>query len=157
MSNRDGHNNTVSNDSPQVVSRTKFVPATAQQVFDLLADPRQHHLIDGSGSIQGARVDAPARLSKGATFSMNMRIALPYRITNEVVEFDEARRIGWRHFGGHIWRYILEDVAGGCNVTEQFDWTHAKSPLLLTLMKAKTRNATSIEATLERLANHFSR
>jgi hypothetical protein len=129
----------------KVVTRTRFVPATAQQVFDLLADPRQHHLIDGSGS------------AKGAKFSMDMRIALPYRITNEVVEFDEPRRIAWRHFGGHIWRYIIEDAKGGCNVTEQFDWEHNKSPLMLKLMNAQARNARSIEATLERLAVHFSK
>ena len=97
------------------------------------------------------------QLSQGAKFSMDMRIALPYRITNEVVEFDEPRRIGWRHFGGHVWRYIIEEVDGGCNVTEQFDWSRSKSPLMLRLMNAQARNAKSIEATLERLASHFSR
>jgi hypothetical protein len=150
-------NSTNGSGSDKVVSRTRFVPASPQQVFDLLADPRQHHLIDGSGSVKSARIDAPARLSKGAKFSMNMRIALPYRITNEVVEFEEPHRIGWRHFGGHIWRYIIEDAEGGCNVTEQFDWEHNKSPLMLKLMNAQVRNAQSIEATLDRLAAHFAR
>lgn len=143
--------------NPKVVSQTRFVPASAQQIFDLLADPRQHRLIDGSGSVKGARIDAPSRLSLGAKFSMDMKIALPYRITNEVVEFDEPHRIGWRHFGGHVWRYSIEEVDGGCNVTEQFDWEHTKSPLMLKLMNAQTRNARSIEATLARLAGHFSR
>lgn len=141
----------------KVVSRSRFVPAPAQQVFDLLADPRRHHLIDGSGSVQGARVEAPARLSLGATFAMDMRIALPYRITNEVVEFEEPRRIAWRHFGGHVWRYIIEDSAGGCTVTEQFDWTRSKSPLMLKVVGAPARNAKSIDATLERLIAHFER
>jgi hypothetical protein len=141
----------------KVVSRTQFVPATAQQVFDLLADPRQHHLIDGSGSVKGARIDAPPRLSKGAKFAMNMRIALPYRITNEVVEFDEPHRIAWRHFGGHVWRYVIEEASGGCNVTEEFDWEHNKSPLMLKLMNAQARNTRSIEATLQRLSTHFSK
>lgn len=148
------HGSAASNS--KVVSRTRFVPASAQLVFDLLADPRRHHLIDGSGSVKGARIDAPARLSKGVKFSMNMRIALPYRITNEVVEFDEPHCIGWRHLGGHIWRYSIEEVSGGCNVTEQFDWEHARSPLMLKLMNAQDRNAKSIEATLERLAAHFT-
>ncbi len=143
-------------DGSKVVSRSRFVPASAQNIFDLLADPRRHHLIDGSGSVKGARIDAPEKLSLGARFSMDMRIALPYRITNEVVEFDEPRRIGWRHFGGHIWRYVIEETDTGCTVTEQFDWTHAKSPLMLKVMNAPARNAASIEATLERLAAHFS-
>jgi hypothetical protein len=150
-------NSTNESNADKIVSRTRFVSATPQQVFDLLADPRQHHLIDGSGSVKGARIDAPARLSKGAKFSMNMRIALPYRITNEVVEFDEPHRIGWRHLGGHIWRYIIEESPGGCNVTEQFDWEHNRSPLMLKLMNAQVRNTQSIEATLDRLAAHFAR
>ena len=41
---------------------------------------------------------------------MKMKIGAPYKILNEVVEFEEGRRIAWRHFAGHIWRYILEPV-----------------------------------------------
>lgn len=145
-----------SRDRSKVVSRTRFVPASAQRIFDLLADPRQHHLIDGSGSVLGARIDAPQRLSRGARFSMNMKIGVPYRITNEVVEFDEPRRIAWRHFGGHIWRYIIDESNGGCDVTEEFDWEDNKAPLMLKLMNAPERNTRSIEATLDRLAAHFA-
>lgn len=146
-----------SHDRPKVISRSRFVPARAQDIFDLLADPRQHHLIDGSGSVRGARIDAPGRLDLGAKFSMHMRIGLPYRITNEVVEFDEPRRIGWRHFGGHVWRYLIDEVDGGSQVTEEFDWTHNRSPLMLRLMNATVKNTASIEATLDRLVLHFTR
>ncbi|MGA0879231.1 MAG: SRPBCC family protein [Ilumatobacteraceae bacterium] len=140
----------------KVISVTTFVPAAPQAIFDLLADPRQHSLIDGSGSVKAARVDAPERLSLGAKFGMDMKIGLKYRITNEVVEFDEPRQIGWRHLGGHIWRYIIEPAEGGSNVTEQFDWTHNKSPLMLKVMNAQAKNKKSIEATLQRLAAHFA-
>lgn len=88
---------------------------------------------------------------------MHMRIGLPYRITNEVVEFDEPRRIGWRHFGGHVWRYLIDEVDGGSQVTEEFDWTHNRSPLMLRLMNATVKNTASIEATLDRLVLHFTR
>lgn len=140
----------------KIISVTKFVPASPQAIFDLLADPRKHSLIDGSGSVQAARIDAPERLSLGAKFGMDMKIGLKYRITNEVVEFDEPRQIGWRHLGGHIWRYIIEPAEGGSQVTEQFDWNRNKSPLMLKLMNAQAKNKKSIEATLERLAAHFS-
>jgi hypothetical protein len=73
-------------------------------------------------------------------------------MTNTVVEFEENRRIGWRHVGGHVWRYELEPVEGGTKVTESFDMTTAKSPLLLRLLRAPQRNRESIRATLERLA-----
>lgn len=140
----------------KVVSRSIFVPASAQEIFDLLANPRRHHEIDGSGSVKEALIDAPERLSLNAKFGMSMRIGVPYKMTNTVVEYEENRRIAWRHFGGHIWRYILEPTDGGTNVTEQFDWNTAKSPLMLKLMKAPQNNAKSIEKTLANLAQVFA-
>ncbi|MGA0781445.1 MAG: SRPBCC family protein [Ilumatobacteraceae bacterium] len=138
-----------------MIQASRLVKATPQQIFELLADPRKHSLIDGSGSVQNARVNAPERLSLGAKFGMDMKIGLPYRITNEVVEFDEPKQIGWRHMGGHIWRYVLEPANGGTMVTEQFDWTHSKSPIVLKLMGAFDKNKKAIAATLERLAAHY--
>ena len=147
----------TTSDPNKIIQSSRLVTATPQQIFDLLADPRQHSLIDGSGSVQQARVNAPERLSLGAKFGVDMKIGLPYRITNEVVDFDEPRCIGWRHFGGHVWRYVLEAVDGGTMVTEQFDWTHSKSPRVLKAMGAFDKNRRSIEATLERLAAHFAK
>jgi len=145
----------TTSDPKKVIQASRQVNATPQQIFDLLADPRKHSLIDGSGSVQNARVNAPERLSLGAKFGMDMKIGLPYRITNEVVEFDEPKQIGWRHMGGHIWRYVLEPANGGTMVTEQFDWTHSKSPIVLKLMGAFDKNEKAIAATLERLAAHY--
>jgi hypothetical protein len=90
------------NDPAKIVSRSTIVPAPAQAIFDLLADPRRHQEIDGSGSIQSAQLDAPERLTLNATFGMKMKIGLPYKITNTVVEFAEGTQIAWRHFGGHV-------------------------------------------------------
>ncbi len=140
----------------KIVSHSVVVPAPAQDIFNLLADPRRHSEIDGSGSVKAARVNAPERLSLGAKFSMDMRIVLPYKMTNEVVEFEEGKQIGWRHFGGHIWRYILEPVEGGTKVTEQFDWNTNKSPLMLKVMKAVDNNSKSIQKTLDNLVKRFS-
>lgn len=147
----------TTSDPTKVIQSTRVVKAAAQEIFDLLADPRKHALIDGSGSVQKARLNAPERLSLGAKFGMDMKIGLPYRITNEVVEFDEPKQIGWRHMGGHIWRYVLEPVDGGTQVTEQFDWTNSKSPIVLKVMGAFDKNEKAIVATLERLAAHFEK
>ena len=147
----------TTSDPKKVIQASRLVKATPQQIFELLADPRKHSLIDGSGSVQNARVNAPERLSLGAKFGMDMKIGLPYRITNEVVEFDEPKQIGWRHMGGHIWRYVLEPANGGTMVTEQFDWTHSKSPIVLKLMGAFDKNEKAIAATLERLAIQFEK
>jgi len=145
------------NDSDLVISATKFVPATSAEIFELLADPRRHHEIDGSDSVLAARVKAPKRLELGSKFGMRMRIKVPYLITNKVVEFEEGRLIAWCHMGGHRWRYILEPTDGGTNVTEQFDMTTARNVKMLRRMNAPTRNRVSIEKTLENLASKFTK
>lgn len=139
----------------RIVSVSQFVPATAAQIFELLATPQRHAEIDGSGSVKKA-LSGPVRLSLGAKFGMSMRIGLPYRITNVVVEFEEGRRIGWRHFGGHVWRYVLEPVEGGTLVTEQFDYSTNRANWLLRAMNAVSTNEVSMRKTLLNLAKRFS-
>jgi hypothetical protein len=146
-----------SSDSSKIVSRSTIGPAPAADIFNLLADPRRHHEIDGSGSVKDANLDAPERLSLNSKFGMKMRIVVPYTMMNTVVEFEEDSRIGWRHIGGHVWRYILEPVEGGTKVTEQFDMNTAKSYLGLKIMNAPTNNAKSIEKTLANLAKVFTK
>lgn len=142
---------------PERVERAiRFVPAEPQEVFDLLADPSKHSLVDGSGSVQGALDSAPERLQLGSKFGMSMKIGVPYRMTNEVVEFDEPSLIAWRHVGGHVWRYRIRPVDGGSEVTEEFDWRTSRSATFLKLTGAPQRNARSLEATLDRLAAHFA-
>ena len=140
----------------RVERAVRVVPAAPQEIFDLLADPRRHSDIDGSGSVKGAAVDAPDRLSLGAKFGMKMRMGIPYSITSEVVEFDEPNLIAWRHMGGHIWRFRLSETDGGTEVTEEFDWGPSHFPPLLQITGTPGRNTKSIEATLDRLVDRFA-
>jgi Polyketide cyclase / dehydrase and lipid transport len=135
-----------------LVSVSKVISAEPQWLFDVVADPAMHPVIDGSGSVQGQQADAPARLSLGARFGMDMKIGARYPIINTVVEFDEGRRIGWRHFNGHVWRYLFEPVPEGTRVTEQWDARPARNRLLLALAGFPRRNRTGMLATLDRLA-----
>ena len=97
------------------------INAPAQQIFDLIADPRCHQLFDGSGTVQGS-ISGPVRLHLGAKFGMAMKIRLPYRITNTVVAFEEGRKISWCHLMKWTWSYELEELADGkTRVTETFD------------------------------------
>jgi hypothetical protein len=97
------------------------ISASAQQIFDLIADPRCHQLFDGSGTVQGS-ISGPVRLHLGAKFGMAMKIRLPYRITNTVVAFEEGRRISWCHLMKWTWSYQLEELANGkTRVIETFD------------------------------------
>ena len=83
-----------------VVTVERFIPAPAEAIFDLLADPNRHQEFDGSGSVRDARGSEPGkRLAEGDTFGMSMKIGLPYSMNNTVVEFDENRRIAWQTKG----------------------------------------------------------
>jgi uncharacterized protein YndB with AHSA1/START domain len=135
------------------VSASRRIAAPAEKIFDLLADPTRHCEFDGSGSVQKARDGAPTRLALGTKFGMEMKIGFAYKITNEVVEFEENRLIGWRHFGRHVWRYELEPSDDGTVVTETFDWTNARSRKLIELMGYPKKNLKAMEQTLERLAS----
>jgi uncharacterized membrane protein len=138
----------------RIVSESIEVAAPAATVFAILADPRQHSRIDGSGSVQ-AIVEGPERLQRGSQFGARMRLfGLPYRISNRVVEFEEGRRIAWRHFGGHRWRYELEPLdATHTVVTESFDYSmYGAGPrLVIEALRFPRRNRAGIRETLQRL------
>ena len=139
----------------RVVRRSVVVNATLQQIFDLLANPSEHVNFDGSGTVRRTVDDNPDRLELGARFGMKMRMGVPYKMTNEVVEFEEPRLIAWRHLGGHVWRYRLREVDGGTEITEEFDWRPSKVPIVLKMMKSADQNARAIEGTLDRFAELF--
>lgn len=135
-----------------VISESIVVDAPPSVVFAILADPRQHARIDGSGTVQ-ALLEGPERLSQGATFGVRMRLGAPYTIKNTVVEFDEDRRIAWRHFAGHRWRYELEPVGDGTRVTESFDYSRypTLAAKVLELASFPARNRQGIRDTLPKL------
>jgi uncharacterized protein YndB with AHSA1/START domain len=142
----------------------RVVPAPPQEVFDLLADPRRHREIDGSGTVRDPAVDGPERLSLGAVFGMHMKAGAPYQMTNTVVEFEEGRRIAWqprpahalagRAIGGRIYRYELTPVEGGTLVRETWDIRQERVPPLLWALRPLVKR--SLETTLDRLAQHLS-
>lgn len=136
--------------SRYLTSESRTIPADAQTLFDIVADPAMHPVIDGSGSVRAVRGES-TRLAKGSTFGMDMKIGTSYKITNTVVEFDEGRLIAWRHFNGHVWRYRFEPTGdGSTKVTEEWDlrpvWNRA---MLKLAFGARTKKA--LVATLSRL------
>jgi uncharacterized protein YndB with AHSA1/START domain len=145
------------------VSVERVVPAPAAEVFALLADPRRHREIDGSGTLVDT-VDGPARLFRGARFGMAMKVGAPYEMTNTVVEFEEGRRIAWQPrptnrlaalvIGGRIWRYELEPVDGGTRVRETWDLRKERFPLPLLAARGATRRA--MTRTLERIEEQLA-
>jgi uncharacterized protein YndB with AHSA1/START domain len=140
----------------------RFIRTSPEAIFDVLADPAQHSLIDGSGMVQGvAGKGESTRLALGVTFGMSMKMGISYATASTVVEFEENRRIAWQtgpkgklepYVAGRIWRYELEPRDDGTLVRESWDITTDHQRVLLKLggiYWGKTRR--DMERTLDRL------
>ena len=137
--------------SKYLVSAEKFIPVPAQEIFDIVADPKMHPLIDGSGSVLRADVTAPEKLFLGAEFGFDMKIATRYRMVNTVVEYEEGKRIAWKPRGDYLWRYTFEPVERGTLVKEEWDARSAKRRLGMRMLGFPRRNFKGITTTLDRL------
>ena len=142
------------------VSVERFVKAPPSAVFALLADPSRHREIDGSGTLRDAD-GGSTRLALGDVFGMRMQAGpAPYRMLNEVVEFEDDRRIAWqarpdkawaaKAIGGRIWRYELEARDGGTLVRETWDISQERLPALVWGLRGLTR--LSMNRTMDRIA-----
>lgn len=143
---------------PRRVSRSVEVDAPAHEIFAMVADPRRHGELDGSGTVGEAKVSAPARLTEGAKFSVGMRMfGLPYAITSTVTELVEDRVVEWRHPAGHRWRWQLDPLPGErTRVTETYDYSHSAPGALAARLGMAKANASGITRTLEQLARRYA-
>lgn len=144
-----------------LVSRQRFIAAGPEAIFEVLATPALHSIIDGSNTVKAAQPRGPERLSAGARFGMEMNVMVDYKILNTVCEFEEGRRIAWRHFFGHVWRYVLEpstNAAGtpGTLVTEQWDARGVRGKSFLRLAGYLRRHPANLEATLAKLEQYVA-
>jgi hypothetical protein len=117
---------------------TITIPASAEKVFGILADPTTHESIDGTGWVRES-LDGESLTHIGQIF----RIAMhhdnhpnkDYEMANKVVVFDRPQAIGWQpgqdgagdgtlSFGGWIWRYDIRDTGPSeAQVTLTYDWS----------------------------------
>ena len=117
----------VDTGNPRIKSASIIINAPVTRVFDVVANPHLHAVIDGSKTVKSV-IYGPERLSMGDKFGMNMQIGIKYKITNTVVEYEENKVIAWRHLGRWIWRYEFREISPNQTVvTESFDGT--KTPL----------------------------
>lgn len=138
------------------VSVSRIIDASPDQLFRVVADASLHHVIDGSGTVRGAS-GKPEPLQMGSTFSMHMKMGVPYVMKNTVVEYEADRLIAWEHLGKHRWRYELEaldpaeDGTPRTKVTETFDWSTSVFPPAIEFLGYPKRHVPNMEKTLERL------
>nr|WP_156746105.1 SRPBCC family protein [Mycobacterium sp. 1423905.2] len=138
----------------RVVSATREVAASAQRIFDLIADPSQQPSWDGNDNLahspQGQRVR-----QIGDVFTMTLTNGAVR--DNHVVEFAEGRRIAWRPAEpgkeppGHLWRWELTPLSSaGTRVTHTYDWTELSDETRLT--RARSTTTDKLLTSIDRLA-----
>lgn len=141
----------------ELKSASIIINAAASEIFEIIARPAMHSVIDGSNSVQGVNW-GPERLSLGAKFGMKMKIGIRYRITNTVVEFKENELIAWRHLGRWVWRYELRQVAPNQTVvTESFDARPTPFKWWLRARKAHGYAEKAVAKTLVRLKKYVEK
>jgi len=150
---------------PVSVSRKIEVPA--DKLFDFLAHPANHPLIDGSGMLKEGQDRVISVVGDVFTMKMHNDEMGDYEMSNHVVEYELNRRIGWEpvlraasraedqadigHRSEHRWSYELTPLdSRSTMVTETYDCSHAPE-WLRKAVKDGVRWRDCMTATLERL------
>ncbi len=150
--------------SATTTSVSRRIQAPAAEIFRLLADPRRHPEIDGSGMVRTAVTDQPvARVGDTFVIAMFFPALGDYEMENHVVELVPDRRIGWEpapgrgHPGaggprwGHRWTFELEpDGDDSTVVTETYDCSRAPEQARRSVQDGRVW-IEAMTATLERL------
>jgi uncharacterized protein YndB with AHSA1/START domain len=140
---------------PRITSASRDIRASAETIFELIADPAQQPRWDGNHNLAEAPSGQRVR-AVGDVFTMTLsRGGIR---DNHVVDFAEARRLAWRPSEqgspppGHLWRWELDPLDDGhTRVTHTYDWTRLTDEHRMTRARATT--AECLHASLDRLAD----
>jgi uncharacterized protein YndB with AHSA1/START domain len=139
---------------PRVVSASREVAASANRIFEFIADPAQQPLWDGNDNLAEAEPGQRVR-GRGDVFSMTLTNGSIRE--NHIVEFEEGRRIAWRPSEpgglppGHLWRWELEPLAETrTRVTHTYDWSRLTDENRLP--RARRTTPDRLQASIDRLA-----
>lgn len=147
-------NRLVTADTQKVVAARREIAASAERIFELIADPARQPGWDGNENL----AEAPAgQRVRGTGEVFTMRITQGGTRHNHVVEFEEGRRIAWRPSEpgqeppGHLWRWELEPAGDSrTRVTHTYDWSRLTDQKRL--VRARATTADKLRASLDKLA-----
>lgn len=142
-------------DPPRVARASREMTASAERIFELIADPAEQPRWDGNHNLAEAAAGQRIR-NVGEVFTMTLTGDGAVR-HNHVVEFVEGRRIAWRPAEpglpppGHLWRWELEPIdATRTRVTHTYDWSELTDEKRMARAAATTQD--KLGASLDRLA-----
>lgn len=129
-------------ESVQHVEATERIEAAPDAVFAFLANPANHKDTEPTDWV-GEAIDPAPIEQVGDVFGMHMyseRVGGAYTMHNEVTVFEPNRAIAWKpgkdfgddgrlQTGGWVYRYDIEPVEGGSEVTLSYDWSEVPEQL----------------------------
>ena len=118
--------------NPKIAGARIVINKSASELFNFIANPKNHPKIDGSKMVRG-KAYGPKRLSMNSWFVMRqLRFGkIPYLMPNKVVEFEEGKLIAWRNALPSRWRYeFVAQSDGTTQVTQYLDCTQTPSKLV---------------------------
>ncbi|HZC11652.1 MAG TPA: SRPBCC family protein [Mycobacterium sp.] len=141
-------------DVPRVASASREIAASADRIFEFIADPAQQPLWDGNDNLAEAQ---PGQRVRGQEDVFTMTLTGGNIRENHIVEFEEGRRIAWlpsepgRRPPGHLWRWELEPLTETrTRVTHTYDWSQLTDENRLP--RARRTTPDRLRASLDRLA-----
>jgi uncharacterized protein YndB with AHSA1/START domain len=141
-------------ESRRVVKATLEIAASAERIFELIADPAEQPRWDGNDNLKEA---APGQRVRAVGDVFIMRLKRGGVRDNRVVDFVEGRRIAWRPAvqgksePGHLWAWELQALGPSRTlVTHTYDWTELGDRSRMPRAQATT--VEWLQASLHRLA-----
>lgn len=137
----------------QVVSASGIIAASADTIFELIADPANQTRWDGNDNLAHAESNQRVQAA-GDVFLMTLTNGKTRE--NHVVEFSEGQLIAWKpspiggRQPGHLWRWELRTLdATRMQVVHTYDWTQLDDPERL--RRARNTTSENLEASILRL------
>ena len=133
---------------------TRAISASAERIFELIADPSVQPSWDGNNNLASAAPGQRVR-QVGDVFKTTLTNGAVRE--NHVVEFIEGSQIAWcpaepgKQPPGHLWRWELEQINPTLtNVTHTYDWTALTDSTRLE--KARSTTPEMLRESMDRLA-----
>jgi uncharacterized protein YndB with AHSA1/START domain len=141
-------------DEERIVSASRVISASAERIFELIADPSRQPSWDGNNNLASA---APGQRVHRVGDVFKTTLTTGALRENHVVEFIEGSQIAWRPAEpkklppGHLWRWTLEPLnASLTRVTHTYDWTALTDSTRLD--RARSTTSDMLRASIDRLA-----
>lgn len=141
-------------DPEGIVSATRAISASAERIFELIAEPSSQPSWDGNNNLASAAPGQRVR-QVGDVFKTTLTGGAVRE--NHVVEFIEGSQIAWlpaepgKQPPGHLWRWQLDPINSTLtNVTHTYDWTALTDSKRLE--KARSTTPEMLRESMDRLA-----